>query len=805
MKKLRITVFTIIFALVMSGISASSVFAKEAVSTADRVKDGKIVITEIEITDLDEPAAGTLLDDTAKIVSLKDGRPDGISWEIPVIWVDASGNQVTVASDTKCYPVFIFYVPDGYSLDGIDFQKGINIRFPAFVSSLYGSSSGMISVSDPMLGISYITGLVTDIETTESSEYSDEPDTGNDFSSQLNYYAQLLNLINNGNVDQGLLVTSDTIDEGHDSHEQEKSSVEQEGTSGKEEAEQEDASGKKETETEEGRDETKPKEDDDPGKGEDPGEGEQEKEIDVVAVHCSEDAVNALGEDFLKWLVNTVKNTVEPQAVNLLVDSFPAFQTAVAQNELGKEIGLFVYYNTADTALAYTEADMNGRAMEYRIAVNSSSFSDVYYDSETGEYSLGEASRALLDNTVTHEMMHTFMYDYTRQGMMGVDDLGNYSPDEYYPDWFVEGVASMVESNYQYRQDNFKTLGYDNGSNSYTVEKLKDSYSPGDFVTGILAGGTTGTYVSGYLASMYLSNLAALFTDNVVVTDDGYSSEALRSGLDYILSELHIGNTLDSIIASISVKDGVPLYQSLDEYQSDFLADDDEDSLNFCVGLLNYFNRLCTDEYTTNGSVLYDFDRVYHSPLNDEETEPVAYTVADTMDRVPSTVNASPLMVSGSEGEVIDFPDVHSVAAKEASEDIDSQEEVTPQVENTVLDISAVQEESIVQEDNAVPVETELVLEAVVTEELSIPETTEATEVAASPIDSLVVEDAVTVPEETISVPEEAVTVPEETISVPEKAGVQEEATDNQEVTVQEEDVAQEDNSVSEEIEGPVE
>ena len=40
--------------------------------------------------------------------------------------------------------------------------------------------------------------------------------------------------------------------------------------------------------------------------------------------------------------------SVEPQTVNLLVERFPCYRDAAANDELGREIGLYIYYGTGD-------------------------------------------------------------------------------------------------------------------------------------------------------------------------------------------------------------------------------------------------------------------------------------------------------------------------------------------------------------------------------------------------------------------------------------------------------------------------
>ena len=68
----------------------------------------------------------------------------------------------------------------------------------------------------------------------------------------------------------------------------------------------------------------------------------------LVDIYCSQSARDALGKDQLKALVDLTVTSIEPQAVNLLIESFPCFKDAAANDELGREIGLYIYYGTGD-------------------------------------------------------------------------------------------------------------------------------------------------------------------------------------------------------------------------------------------------------------------------------------------------------------------------------------------------------------------------------------------------------------------------------------------------------------------------
>ena len=68
----------------------------------------------------------------------------------------------------------------------------------------------------------------------------------------------------------------------------------------------------------------------------------------LVDLYCSQSAKNALGEEQLQKLVSLIVTSIEPQAVNRLIECFPCFQDAAANDEIGREIGLYIYYGTGD-------------------------------------------------------------------------------------------------------------------------------------------------------------------------------------------------------------------------------------------------------------------------------------------------------------------------------------------------------------------------------------------------------------------------------------------------------------------------
>ena len=68
----------------------------------------------------------------------------------------------------------------------------------------------------------------------------------------------------------------------------------------------------------------------------------------LVEIHCAQTARDAFTNEDLEWLVNLIRDYIEPQAVNLLLNGFSSFNVAAKNGEMGKEISLYIYYKTGD-------------------------------------------------------------------------------------------------------------------------------------------------------------------------------------------------------------------------------------------------------------------------------------------------------------------------------------------------------------------------------------------------------------------------------------------------------------------------
>ena len=85
----------------------------------------------------------------------------------------------------------------------------------------------------------------------------------------------------------------------------------------------------------------------------------------LVDLYCSQTAKDALGEDQLEALVGLIVTSIEPQAVNLLIERFPCFADAAASGELGREIGLYIYFETGDQDGLPEHENVTGGAYAY--------------------------------------------------------------------------------------------------------------------------------------------------------------------------------------------------------------------------------------------------------------------------------------------------------------------------------------------------------------------------------------------------------------------------------------------------------
>ena len=625
--RFRLLALLMVVSLLACRICVVNVNAAEGVSAS---VDG-VALTGLRITDLSKPVAGKMLDLTARVRTSQN-----VTWEIPVIWIDEDGNTATVAQPGKTYtPNFAFYVPSGYKISDTDPLGQFKIKLPDFLIALFGQDSAVF-VADAGTGITYITFLPELVAARAAA------------ASAATSVAPFTPAVS---ATQQTVQKDDTADEeSSGSHSGGKSS---EGSSSN------------------------------PGDIDDP----QEDIPEQVRIHCSPGAIETLGVGILEELVTLIKNKLEPQAVGLLKNSFPAYKND--ESALGKQIGLFIYYEsgvinpeedggytTPSGALAFVSGGLssveNGdpeNFYSYVMGVDTKSFMK---QDETGRWVYDENETDTFSNTVVHELMHAFMYDYTRRGMTGDNDT--------YPTWFKEGSASAVENVYQYRSQGFQILGEARNNDQYefsgtlfryvdkeTGEPVRVSYTPGsisyayinakdkvyDLVESKDPDSDKSAYVSGYLAFVYLSYLSAIKTgcgDALTVPSDPkkvvtVSMDVIKNGASQILRMLHDGHSLDSVIKYISSdsEDKNPLYADTADFEARFIKGTEGDngaetsvtrvvggndavcgSSAFCSFYLNYLESVSDlsgdNSHLANGSILKE-DQDYSSPLEWENWE----------------------------------------------------------------------------------------------------------------------------------------------------------------------------------------
>nr|MCR5404643.1 hypothetical protein [Butyrivibrio sp.] len=454
--------------------------------------------------------------------------------------------------------------------------------------------------------------------------------------------------------------------------------------------------------------------------------------------------------------LDTIINSIEPQAVEVLLEGFPAFRYAADSGQLGREIGLYVYYekgdedgltahqSTVEGGMAYVQKNVSVKDGEYFvgyiIGIDLSEFTrkDKYdlpvMDPSTGKFVLSR-EYTQLENTIVHEMLHAFMDDYNRVGMFGAK-----SPQEFldespeglelykkttFPTWFKEGIASAVEFVYNDRNSSFSVFRYsydldekkddkgfylENGriENLYTKELLLKNYQHTEFrykrsdaadaeyetseyYYDLERSGkdsenrdVPATYVSGYLAVLYLGEMASVYskdgssiqydeTGKVVNVD----SAKIRSGMNTILEDLHKGETLDQIINRISGG----TYTSTDDFEKKFIKGTsekkelegfvydeymgDSGSLDFCVKYLNFMREteLANNGESPNGSVLLPFNSLEKSVIDSNKSATTDfYQIVQSNDYVASTV---PLWNDG--GKSVSGSGVQSIASQNAA------------------------------------------------------------------------------------------------------------------------------------------
>ena len=636
------------------GLPAIAAAKANDVSVDNHASRAGRTVSGLRLDGVERPKVGAALDDTAEVTSV-----EGERWEVPVLWVRDDLALSTQAERDRTYlPVVAFFVPDGLGISG----DAYTIELSDTLGDLFGTDD-VVSVFNPETGVTYILpASLRDLFAPSRKSAATAPAAAAPATHAASQQA-----------------TDDAyVDDDYDDEEQSAD------------------------------------------------EGEPERTL--VEIHCSQTARDAFSDDDLQWLLDYVLNTIQPQAVNYLLDNFPSFRAGAEQGLVGRHIGLYIYFmkgdddgvlshkQTAPTTLAYVrdDVDVSGEEPVYRYMMGlnlkdlrlTDDAGKPVTDPTTGNFVLARDGSALetFENTMVHELLHAIMYDYNRVGMAGGTDLSWLVVDENFqfvrpgageryraarfPMWFIEGSASAVENVFQFRYDDFRALRNNSEKGVFEFKNLLANY-----VHGVDSGGdltyfdirfsedlrddegdpipsTNAKYVTGYLATVYLSDLmarkqtghSAIRYNGDSIT--GVSMADLRGGLDKILAELHAGKTLDQVIAEISpAAAGAPLYANTADFESKFVkgtikssdGDDyyvgDDASGHFVVDYLNYLDYVSSDparKSKANGSILVDAEKDIVSPLNGTGVYRSEYMqVVDSNDYVPSTVPNDQAMATG--------------------------------------------------------------------------------------------------------------------------------------------------------------
>ena len=640
-------------------------------------------VSGIAIGDVTAPREGMLLDDKASVTTA-----EGETWEIPVIWIGEDLKpDAGLAGKGSYLPVLAYVVPDEYTIRSSDVSgRGYKITLSEDLLKLFGEEK-IISIYENKTGITYILpaklkdlyaqkGRVKNPTDSAGNEIVPDDQVASCSDCAEEQYAQ-------EQAEQPAQEQTEEPDrepeEGPAQEQEEEPSQQQE----EPEEEQEEESAREQEEPEEKQEETPEESEEEKGPEEQEEETTDEDETEekyshIVNVHCDDNAKIALTESDLEFLADLVVNTLQPQAVSLLIEKFPALKSAAENKKIGKYITVIVSYEEGTDTFGYArggrlEDDKYGDyRFVYNLTVNAAELIDDREESDELVITRDPESEAMktLANTVVHELFHCVSYDYNRPGLTGWINTGEGAKNENdktrFPLWFIEGTASTVENNWQFRQEALKLLRTPvNGSplEDYQKDLLVKRYVDGsyhinknnqlecdynfdiEFCNGTDRGGiacdtAASRYVSGYLACMYLYELAAVYDSDIGTSRSMrgeitvFNSEKLRLGMNSILERMHKGETLDQVINSISggaYKD-TAAFEALfikgpkDPEDGKYSLSGDAASVGFVCDFMNYMNLIDKAKENgersnyANGSVLFDFEKDFSTPLSFDGT-----------------------------------------------------------------------------------------------------------------------------------------------------------------------------------------
>lgn len=639
-------------------------------------RPGAMTVKEPVVSDIEAPEAGKRLDDKALVTTAEKEQ-----WEVPVLWVSSYGQVISGAANDsqaisntavlgqKYLPVIAYVVPENYTIADTDGSAGTYmLKFTKEVTKLFGDSP-VITIYDNNTGITYL--LPASLKNLLAAKAKDSSAAGSYCTDE-----------NDCNCNPNAV--SDAYDEGDGEIW---------------------GNGDGENQTEE-----------------EPAETELQK---LVRIHCNDAAKKVFSQSDLEFFADLIINKLQPQAVNLILASFPSFRQEAKEGRIGKDIGLEINYDPDSSYYGYATnySDIEDGSLSYFVSINTAM---LVKDKKAANPVVTKEGANIIElaNTMVHEFFHVFMYDFNRTGMTGMTTpteptkVNGKETDKYYqvrfPKWFIEGTASAVEHNWRGRPNEFivlrrefsediqyrpfydrdivlkrYVLGYDqkqdDGSikNYYTYDlECANGYDKDGHQVD-----TVGSrYTAGYLATLYLSELSARshpqIGTSIRQTESGgiaFNNVALKYGLDNILARIHNGESLDSVIKDISGG----RYQSSDDFEAKFIKGPltegyyygDSDSINFSVDFMNYMLSISRTEgrdNVANGSILFDFEQDFGIPIDPYKNDTTnTLAVYPYMRYVYSTVNPEFAYTSGgksvdgtpmSSSNVVPFPGSDSQA-----------------------------------------------------------------------------------------------------------------------------------------------
>ena len=450
----------------------------------------------------------------------------------------------------------------------------------------------------------------------------------------------------------------------------------------------------------------------------DDDDDDDEEELSVLEKYCAQSAIDHFknNDGFLEWLIDVIMNEIHPQAVDLLMKGFPAYAEAAEKGEISSKLGLYIYNveGVIDGAPAPKEAlaFVQGTYVEdnFRLVMGIETSLFKLVQDEDGKWILSEKDRNTLDNTVVHEMMHGFMFDYTRTGLTAAT-YGDY--EHGFPFWFVEGSATAVDNAYQYWYDIFSLLKTDG---KYDADSVRNTYMTKPDKAGNLLFDLnscspqdnpqyyqTSAYASGYLACLYLGYLDAKSRGEAVELEDGrYNIDVIRGGINHILSQLHgTGDGLDrKTLGSIIKQISGSAFKDTKDFQNKFIKNN-VDSNKFAANYLQMMEDIKTsgDVAHANGSILLGNDGQNSvSPIKRgvEPGDPSVYKIIDKPGSAVSDVNDRRANLTG--GNVLPGDGTHEYvngtkaeeqAAAAKAEDAESADEQVPADDPAENDVPA--------------------------------------------------------------------------------------------------------------------